>query len=125
MTPPERFFNFVVGGSSQPDVTRDHLLRTGNFYGNEALWVLLPENGEVRVAGDKFLVWRVGTGVVSYVARRTDAPAEDVHATLDARSGYGDSGFQPGGVDLPSAGCWEVTYMLDSANDLRFVLKAR
>ncbi|MGH2377469.1 MAG: hypothetical protein ACRDGT_03260 [Candidatus Limnocylindria bacterium] len=125
MTPPQSFFDFVVGGSSKPDLTRDQLLRRGNFYGNAALWVLLPENGEVRTGGDKFLAWRVKTGVISYVALRVDAQAPEVRQTLDARSGYGDSGFQPGGVDLPTAGCWEVTYALDGANDLRFVLKAR
>lgn len=125
MTPPSSFFEFIVGGSSRPDITRAHLLSTGNFYGNDALWVLLPDNGEVRTGGDKFLTWRVKTGVVSYVARRIDAPAPEVRQTLDARSGYGDSGFQPGGVELPTAGCWEVTYKLDGAGDLRVVLRAR
>lgn len=125
MTPPDAFFNFVVGGSSQPETTRAQLLRTGNFYGNDAVWVLLPDDGATRVGGDKFLVWRLKSGTLNYIARRTDGRGADITQTLDARSGYGDVGFQPGGVDLPSAGCWEVTYQINGRDDLKFVLLAR
>jgi hypothetical protein len=125
MTPPEPFFNFVVGGSSQPEITRQRLLASGNFYGNDAVWVLLPENGEARVGGDKFLVWRLKAGTLNYIARRVDGRGADLTMTLDARSGYGDVGFQPGGVDLPTAGCWEVTYQINGSDDLKFILLAK
>lgn len=131
MKPPDAFLNFVVGGSSQPEKSREHLLAAGNFVGNDAIWVLLPDDGTTRVGGDKFLVWRLKPGVVSYIARRTDGRGLDITQTLDARSGYGDIGFQPGGVDLPTAGCWEVIYQLNGENErngesgLKFTLLAR
>lgn len=125
MQPPQEFFDFVVAGSSQPERTRSALMANGNFYGNDALWVLLPSDGRALTGGDKFLTWRIKPGVVTYTARRTDLPGSEVTGTYDFGAAYGDRGFQPGGVDVPTDGCWEVTYRLNGADDLTFTVATR
>lgn len=125
MTPPQQFFDFVVGGSSQPERARE-ALKTANFYGNDAIWVLLPENGESPPTFEKILAYRVKPGTITIVAWRIDGPAPYTDERRgDAPSGYGEIGFQASGVNFSGPGCWEVTYQLNGGNDLKFVLKAR
>ena len=46
MTPPPEAIEFFASGSSRPEAARE-ALKTANWYGNEAMWIVLPENGEI------------------------------------------------------------------------------
>ncbi len=46
MTPPTEVSHFFAAGSSRPDAARE-ALRTANFYGNDAMWIILPAAGEL------------------------------------------------------------------------------
>lgn len=124
MTPPTEVLEFFASGSSQPDAARE-ALRTANFYGNDALWVILPKNGElVGRLDDKIPPYRLKSGRALWEARRLDGKIR-VPRQAVGPEGYGDRGFQAGGVTFPEPGCWEVTYTLDGRDELRFVLKVR
>jgi hypothetical protein len=107
-----------------------------DVHGNGKLWTSLPRDGKFIVApqsapeylgpdgeiavdgvllpdgsvGIKAPWWR-GPGVrgrVTVRARRLDAPAPRVGRTVRP-SGYGLTGFQAMGLELPSTGCWKIT----------------
>jgi len=123
MTPPNEPLEFVIGGSSSP--TARSVTPTLNWYGNEAMWVVLPPNGEiVGRLGDKIPPYRVKPGQVTWSARQLDGKSS-VPSQPIGPSGYGEQGFQAGGPDFPNRGCWEVTYRLAGGDDLRFVLRVR
>jgi hypothetical protein len=63
-------------------------------------------------------------GELQWQARRLDGSAT-VGKQPAGPSGYGDSGFQAGGVSFPESGCWEVTYTLSDQYPLTFVLQAK
>src|SRR2546423_13518131 len=46
MRPPTEAVEFFANGSSSPDAARE-TLKTANWYGNEAMWIVLPDNGEI------------------------------------------------------------------------------
>ncbi len=98
------------------------------LYGNDALWVALPPDGEAvlvpqdGILGRKFMWWRIVPGRLSVQARRLDADAPPVAGSVPA--GYGDGGFQASGVDFGSEGCWEVVGRV-SDQSLRFVIRVR
>ncbi len=125
MTPPSEALEFVANGSSQPDRAREWL-KTANWYGNEAMWVILPPDGRTPpgMRGDKIPPYRMKRGYVYWEARRLDGPGT-VSKQRIGPDGYGDIGFAAGGPAFPTAGCWEVTYTLDGQDPLRFVLEVR
>jgi hypothetical protein len=120
MTPPKEPIDFMIGGSSSP--TAREVIPTLNWYGNDAMWVVLPDDGEiVGRLSDKIPPYRMKPGYVTWSARQLDGPSH-----VDSRSmgtGYGEDGFQAGGPGFPNVGCWEVTYLLAGRDELRFVLR--
>jgi hypothetical protein len=92
-------------------------------YGNEALWTTLtmwgpdpgivpaPNDGHLRPDGSviemKWAWYRYIPGKLTIEGRRLDAPAPPLKAWVP--DGYGDQGFQVGGITFPSNGCWEIT----------------
>jgi hypothetical protein len=122
MTPPTEAVEFFAGGSSSPNARE--ILKTSNWYGNDAMWVILPPNGEIIGRLDeKIPPYRIKQGYVIWSARQLDG--NDKVASQQMISGYGDLGFQAGGPGFPHTGCWEVTYALASRDELRFVLRVR
>jgi len=122
MTPaPEAFyFFFNHSTSSRPD--KRSIFEQANWYGNDAMWVMLPANGEiVGRLGDKIAPYRLRYGQVQWEARRVDRPG----AVAKNSMGPADIGFQAGGVGVPETGCWEFTYTLDDQYPLRFTLRVR
>lgn len=56
----------------------------------------------------KWSWWRAANGQLTIEGRRLD----DINAPPPGAvipGGYGDTGFQPGGLIFPTEGCWEVT----------------
>lgn len=123
MSPPAEAVEFFANGSSTPDAARQEL-KTANWFGNEAMWVVLPPNGEiVGRLDDKIAPYRIKRGMVQYEARQLDGPG--VVGKTPIGRGYGDIGFAAGGPAFPTIGCWEVTYTLDGGDPLRFVVRVR
>jgi len=122
MTPPTEVFEFFVSGSSSPNARET--FKTLNWFGNDAMWVILPPNGETPPGrlGDKIPPYRLKRGQVQWEARRLDGPGTVSKQRLGGE-GYGDIGFVAGGPSFPTVGCWEVTYTLDGHDPLRFVLR--
>ena len=85
------------------------------LYGNDALIVLLPNDGILRASdparglhgGVKFAWWRIAHGELVITTRRLDATTAPQAA--DVPSGYGDIGFQVSRLNFPETGCWEVS----------------
>lgn len=124
MTAPQRVIDFFANGSSQPERAREQL-KTANWYGNDAMWIVLPADGQiVGRLDDKIPPYRLKPGRAEYEARRLDGPQTVTRRDIGP-SGYGDSGFQAGGPAFPTVGCWEVTYTLDGQDPLRFVVDVR
>ena len=55
----------------------------------------------------KFGWWRLVPGRLTITGQRLDGPAPPLRARIP--EGYGDIGFQSGGIVFPTPGCWEVT----------------
>jgi hypothetical protein len=122
LTPPAEVFDFFVGGSTSPNARQE--AKTLNWFGNDAMWVVLPPDGETPPGrlGDKIPPYRLKPGQVEWHARRVDAPGPDASGRIGGDA-YGDIGFAAGGPGFPTVGCWEVTYTLDGRDPLRFVLR--
>ena len=124
MAPPAEAIEFFAHGSSEPDAAREKL-RTANWYGNDAMWVVLPDSGElVGRLDDKIPPYRLKRGRVQYEARQLDATRTVPRQPIGVDA-YGDIGFAAGGPAFPTVGCWEVTYTLDGHDALSFVLRVR
>jgi hypothetical protein len=106
-----------------------------NWYGSESLAVILPNDGKWGITGPKariavkLFIWSVGfepgmernlsVDVHSLLGGPNDAVVKDVtNAMADALEGWA----MLAGIDIPSAGCWEVslTYLGQS---LSFVVE--
>lgn len=108
----------------------DELAYYGN-YGNSDLVVTLGRGGKFVVSpnyvaedgsiGWKFGVYRRTPGKITAAGQRLDAPAPPAQGQYDIE-GYGDSGFQSGGIDFPSEGCWEITIQVGEATPLTIVI---
>lgn len=123
MTPPKEPLEFMIGGSSSPEAAR-RITPTLNWYGNDAMWVVLPPNGEiVGRLDEKIPPYRMKPGYVIWSARQLDR--DTTVRPEQMILGYGDEGFQAGGPSFPHTGCWEVTYSLGGRDELRFELRVR
>ena len=123
MRPPDEVLDFFAAGA-RPPVPRQTLLAE-NWYGNDAMWVALPPRGEVvGRLDDKIAPYRLKRGHVQYEAHRLDGVGTVSRQPLSDLD-YGDISFQSGGPRFPTTGCWAVTYVLDGAYPLEFVLSVR
>jgi hypothetical protein len=117
-----------------PGVSPDDFFGWGSSHGNGKLWVGGLWPGGVINAGPEFVArdgsvgmkfgwWRAATGMLQLTGRRLDGPAPPARANVP--EGYGDTGFQPSGVDFPAEGCWEVTGALPTTRltVVTFVIK--
>src|SRR5688572_12534273 len=74
MTAPAEVVDFFASGSSRPEEAREAWAKgTVNTYGNDAMWVVLPPNGElVGRLDDKIPPYMLKAGRVEWEARRLD-----------------------------------------------------
>jgi hypothetical protein len=96
--------------------------RSGFDYGNGALYVKLPTNGEIVVMEGhtepdgtyrvKIPWWRAIPGKFSVEGRRLDASAPPMRAEYDVK-GYGESGFLACVYFFPTEGYWQITGHID------------
>jgi hypothetical protein len=120
MRPPDDVVDFFASGA-RPPVSRETVLDQ-NWYGNEAMWVVLPPAGEiVGRLDDKIPPYRLKRGQVQWEARRLDGHTVVPRESL-ADPAYGDISFLAGGPHFPSIGCWAVKYVLDGSYPLEFVV---
>jgi hypothetical protein len=97
-------------------------------HGNGKLWtgfwpynLVIADSGYVAkdgAIGMKWPWWRGVRGELQIEGLRLDAKAPAI--TADIASGYGESGFQPSGINFPTEGCWRVTGSVGGAT-LTFV----
>lgn len=116
----------TVANESTPPNTN---WRPSNHHGNGTLWVgfwpenkVLVEPDQVNADGSigvKFGWYRGVRGQLVVEGRRLDAPAPPAQGFYSGE-GYGDIGFQAGGILFPSEGCWEITGKVGTAS-LTFV----
>ncbi|MDQ2952494.1 MAG: hypothetical protein M3R54_09555 [Chloroflexota bacterium] len=99
------------------------------WYGDtKTLAVDLPIDGVYRIqAGEptlstKIAWWRYVPGTVQITARSVDGASPEIRTSTTA--GYGDSGFNPSGIDFTSEGCWRVNGNLEG-HQLTFVMLVR
>jgi hypothetical protein len=101
-----------------------------DHHGNGALWTTLWPEGRVLIPPQmvqpdgslamKWGWWRGVEGQLTVEGRRLDVLlAPPLRAEI--AEGYGDTGFQGGGLIFPSEGCWEVTGKAGDA-ELTFVV---
>ncbi|HEV8672370.1 MAG TPA: hypothetical protein VGS01_16705 [Candidatus Limnocylindria bacterium] len=122
MDPAPEALDFMANHSTSTDPDKRSKMQKLNWYGNEAMWVLLPQDGEiVGRLGDKIPPYRLKYGQVWWEGNRLDAPGVVAKNPM----GPADIGFQAGGVGVPETGCWEFTYTLDDHYPLRFTLRVR
>jgi hypothetical protein len=106
----------------------------GTNFGNDGLWTNLPPEGVRFFSGtqiqddgsltDKWPWWREGraAGSLTVSGHRLDSPAPPLQAAYPTN--YGTTGFQAGGIQFPTEGCWEVTGQSGEAR-LSFVVLVR
>ena len=84
------------------------------LYGNDALVVILPNDGMLHPSdpsrglpgGVKFGWDRIAHGALAVETKRLDGVTAPQPAEVP--SGYGDTGFQPSGLNFAAPGCWQV-----------------
>ncbi len=116
-------------GSQPPDEITPGLQPSPHRHGNDVLWADLGVGGKIVPAPEQFqedgsLNWKMGwdrgvRGKLTVTGRRLDAPTPPAQGHYDIE-GYGDIGFQAGGIHFPSEGCWEITGRVGDAS-LTFV----
>jgi hypothetical protein len=125
MVPPQEAMDFFVAGASPRPTfaSREDWARGGTWYGDDRIWLGLPEGGAIRANqlpfSLKIPVWQTSAGPVAISGRRLDGPGSATGAVPEPLHG---SGFQPSSVIFPTPGCWEVTYSVDG-QPLRFVVR--
>lgn len=94
---------------------------TQTWYGNDVLWAGLapPYQGKWFASSLKVLWWRSVSGKLTIEGKRLDGAAPPVTAFIP--DGYGQTGYQATGIDVPTAGCWEITGKVAN-RELRFVV---
>jgi hypothetical protein len=124
--PPDRVLDFMMSGVSgtqtPPKELRERIARS--YYGNEAIWLPLPDGGVVTKLDWKFPTFTLQSGTLRIEGRRIDAPAPPaagsvapgfIDVPVPPAPGFPDSAFQSTVVRFPTPGCWEVVYRLGDA----------
>ncbi|MHB8646793.1 MAG: hypothetical protein ACYDAR_13465 [Thermomicrobiales bacterium] len=105
--------------SRPPDANTARFTET--WYGNDVLWAGLapPYQGKWFASSLKVLWWRSVSGTLTIEGTRLDGNAPPVTAFIP--DGYGQTGYQATGIDIPTPGCWAITGKVAN-QELRFVV---
>jgi len=119
MVPPQTVMDMMIGGMSpRPSSTpsREVWAASGNWIGNDVVWVSLPADGVFARKYHKLYSMAFRSGPITITGRHVDGSA----APVRVGSAMGEN-FEST-VDFPEAGCWEVVYDF-AGEQLRFTLK--
>ena len=100
------------------------------WYGNDVLWVMLPQKGVLPTQRDpssgrlvtKYPWWRIQPGALQVTAERLDGPTEEFSASTGEVEAYGDLGFDPSELAWSSPGCWRITGTVSGRGSLTITL---
>jgi hypothetical protein len=118
MVPPQVVMDIIFGGMSpRPSSTpsREAWAASGNWVGNDALWISLPPDGVHQRRYSKLWMIPLRGGDIAISGRQLDG---DRSGTFVGSASSGNIGSS---VSFSSAGCWELTYSLDGSR-LTFTL---
>lgn len=112
--PPDRVLDFMMSGVSGTQTPLNELREqmARNYYGNEAIWLPLPEGGVVTKLDWKFAAYTLQSGTLRIEGRRIDAPAPPAEGSVSPSI---NAAFKATSVRFPTPGCWEVVYRLGDA----------
>jgi hypothetical protein len=119
MTPPQVVMDTMIGGASprpNPTPSRDAWAATGNWIGNDAMWVSLPVDGVFQRRYAKLWMIPLKGGPITIKGKQLDGDGSGTFA------GTASDGNIGSGVTFSTPGCWELVYSL-AGQDLRFTLK--
>jgi hypothetical protein len=109
------------GMLSRPSATpsRDAWAASGNWIGNQALWVSLPVDGIFERKYHKILMVPLKAGPISITGTRLDGDGSDRSGMFWAHASNATIGSA---VDFAKPGCWELVYEL-AGEEVRFTLR--
>ena len=130
MVPPQVVVDAMIGGMRpQPShvPTREEYAATGNWIGNDALWISLPTDGRLLVRqesptraqhpaepwGTKVWMIPLKSGQPLLTGRRLDGSGTFVGTASDGNIGSG--------VNFSQLGCWELEYEI-AGDRVRFTV---
>lgn len=104
-----------------------------DWYGNRAIWVMLPERGQLPAwpaeapgwrarRGTKFPWYGLRPGQLRITGQRLDGPGRFAAQVATTQEGYGPPGFVPSELYWSSPGCWRLTATL-ATSTLRFTAR--
>lgn len=126
MVPPQEVMDFFVAGMSPlPSFgSREEWATGSNWQGNDTLWVGLPTGGVIRANREPFSLkipaYRLAPGSLTISGSRLDGQSGP--ASGESSTDSLGPGFVATRIDLPKAGCWQLSYALNGRR-IEFVLR--
>ena len=119
MVPPQVVMDIMIGGASprpNPTPSRDAWAATGNWIGNEAMWISLPLDGVFQRRYSKVWMIPLKGGPITVSGRQLDGNG------LGTFIGTASDGNIGSSVSFSTTGCWELAYSL-AGEELRFTMR--
>jgi len=119
MVPPQVVMDIMIGGASprpNPTPSRDAWAATGNWIGNDAMWISLPLDGVFQRRYSKVWMIPLKGGPITVSGRQLDGNG------LGTFTGTASDGNIGSSVTFSTTGCWELRYSL-AGEELRFTLR--
>ena len=111
--------DIIIGGTSprpDPIPSRDAWAATGNWIGNDAIWISLPPDGVFQRRYSKVWMIPLKGGAIAVSGRQLDGNG------LGTFTGTASDGNIGSSVTFSTTGCWELTYAL-AGEELRFTMR--
>jgi hypothetical protein len=119
MVPPQVVMDIIIGGTSprpNPTPSREAWAATGNWIGNDAMWVSLPVDGVFQRRYSKLWMIPLKGGPITVSGKQLDGTGQGTFTGTASDGNIGSS------VTFSTSGCWELAYSL-AGEELRFTLR--